>query len=93
MIHSVSLLNKVSLMQLSNSIAFSKRGDCTFTAKAEVAQLGGAAGLLIMNDNEGSHLPRKLNRQLAAKIVLFTRFINFFFLLWFYLFHFYFYGL
>lgn len=70
-IHSVILLNKLSLMQLSNSIALSKRGDCTFTAKAEVAQGVGAAGLLIMNDNEGSHLPRKLNRQLMAGIVLF----------------------
>ncbi|XXG41453.1 hypothetical protein AAC387_Pa01g1904 [Persea americana] len=41
-----------SSSKLSNSIALSKRGDCTFTAKAEVAQVAGAAGLLIMNDNE-----------------------------------------
>lgn len=41
-----------SSSKLSNSIAFSKRGGCTFTAKAEVAQQGGAAGLLVINDNE-----------------------------------------
>lgn len=38
--------------KLTNSVALAKRGDCTFTAKAKVAQLGGAAGLLVINDNE-----------------------------------------
>ncbi|XP_026666440.2 signal peptide peptidase-like 2 isoform X2 [Phoenix dactylifera] len=38
--------------KLTSSIALAKRGDCTFTAKAKVAQAGGAAGLLVINDNE-----------------------------------------
>ncbi|XP_058103184.1 signal peptide peptidase-like 2 [Magnolia sinica] len=41
-----------SSSKLANSIALSKRGNCTFTTKAQVAQLGGAAGLLVINDNE-----------------------------------------
>uniref|UniRef100_A0A1D1ZBK0 Signal peptide peptidase-like 2B n=1 Tax=Anthurium amnicola TaxID=1678845 RepID=A0A1D1ZBK0_9ARAE len=41
-----------SSSQLSNAIALAKRGDCTFTAKAEIAQSGGAVGLLVINDNE-----------------------------------------
>lgn len=47
------LLSKFSLWQLYNSIALAKRGDCTFTAKAKIAQAEGAAGLLVINDNEG----------------------------------------
>lgn len=43
-------------MQLSNSIALSMRGDCDFTVKAQVAQSGGAAGLLVINNEEGSHI-------------------------------------
>ncbi|XP_020245743.1 signal peptide peptidase-like 2 [Asparagus officinalis] len=39
-------------MKLSNSVALAKRGDCAFTNKAVVAQFGGAAGLLVINDNE-----------------------------------------
>lgn len=38
--------------KLSHSIALAKRGDCTFTAKAIFAQEGGAAGLLVINDDE-----------------------------------------
>ncbi|KAI0515591.1 hypothetical protein KFK09_008256 [Dendrobium nobile] len=38
--------------KLSNSIALAKRGDCTFTAKAIVAQAGGATGLLVINNDE-----------------------------------------
>ena len=30
------------------------RGDCDFTTKAKVAQSGGAAALLVINDNEGA---------------------------------------
>lgn len=41
------------LLQLSNSVALAKRGDCPFTTKAVAAQLGGAVGLLVINDNEG----------------------------------------
>lgn len=40
-------------LQLSGSIALSVRGECTFTAKAEVAQSGGAAALVLINDKEG----------------------------------------
>lgn len=40
-------------MQLSGSIALSVRGECAFTAKAEVAQAGGAAALVLINDKEG----------------------------------------
>ncbi|KAK4387965.1 Signal peptide peptidase-like 3 [Sesamum angolense] len=35
------------------SIALAVRGDCIFTTKAEVAQAGGAAGLVVINDEEG----------------------------------------
>ncbi|KAF6133973.1 hypothetical protein GIB67_040737 [Kingdonia uniflora] len=42
----------VSSKKLSNSIALSTRGDCAFTDKAQVAQTGGAVGLLVINDNE-----------------------------------------
>ncbi|KAG9447124.1 hypothetical protein H6P81_013252 [Aristolochia fimbriata] len=45
-----------STSKLSNSIAFAERGECAFTAKAEFAQLGGVAGLLVINDSEGSHV-------------------------------------
>ncbi|XP_026418595.1 signal peptide peptidase-like 2 isoform X1 [Papaver somniferum] len=41
-----------STSNLSNSIALSTRGDCAFTMKAEVAESGGASGLLVINDNE-----------------------------------------
>ncbi|XP_042482084.1 signal peptide peptidase-like 2 [Macadamia integrifolia] len=41
-----------SSSKLSNSIALSMRGDCEFTVKAEVAQSGGASGLLVINDAE-----------------------------------------
>ncbi|KAK1313009.1 Signal peptide peptidase-like 2 [Acorus calamus] len=41
-----------SSSKLTNFVALAKRGDCTFTAKAQIAQLGGAAGLLVINDNE-----------------------------------------
>lgn len=43
-------------MQLSNSFALAKRGDCMFTTKAKFAQLGGAKGLLVINDDEGSYV-------------------------------------
>ncbi|KAK9082716.1 hypothetical protein Scep_029187 [Stephania cephalantha] len=47
---SPSCNNKFQL--LSNAIALSVRGDCAFTEKAQVADSGGAAGLLVINDNE-----------------------------------------
>ncbi|GLT85088.1 hypothetical protein SLE2022_032900 [Rubroshorea leprosula] len=41
-----------SSAKLSGSVALSERGGCTFTTKAEVAQLGGAKALLVINDKE-----------------------------------------
>ncbi|XP_038984290.1 signal peptide peptidase-like 2 isoform X5 [Phoenix dactylifera] len=41
-----------SSSKLSNSIAVAMRGDCDFAYKAKIAQLGGAAGLLVINDKE-----------------------------------------
>ncbi|XP_059653340.1 signal peptide peptidase-like 2 [Cornus florida] len=41
-----------SSSKLSSSVVLSPRGDCDFTTKAEVAQSGGAAGLLVINDEE-----------------------------------------
>ncbi|CAN6447982.1 unnamed protein product [Victoria cruziana] len=41
-----------SSLKLSSSILLVKRGDCTFTTKAKVAQAEGAGGLLVMNDKE-----------------------------------------
>nr|CAD1820330.1 unnamed protein product [Ananas comosus var. bracteatus] len=38
--------------KLTSSVALAKRGDCTFTDKAKVAQSGGAAGLLVINEDE-----------------------------------------
>ncbi|KAE8788990.1 Signal peptide peptidase-like 2B [Hordeum vulgare] len=38
--------------KLTNSIALATRGGCPFTAKAEFAQAAGAAGLIIINDDE-----------------------------------------
>ncbi|KAK2973812.1 hypothetical protein RJ640_012282 [Escallonia rubra] len=38
--------------KLSGSIALSLRGGCDFTTKAEIAQSGGAAGLVVINDKE-----------------------------------------
>ncbi|KAJ4967823.1 hypothetical protein NE237_014524 [Protea cynaroides] len=38
--------------KLSKSLALSMRGDCEFTVKAEVAQSGGASGLLVINNAE-----------------------------------------
>ncbi|KAK9146098.1 hypothetical protein Sjap_006001 [Stephania japonica] len=40
------------ILSLSNAIALSVRGDCAFTEKAQVADSGGATGLLVINDNE-----------------------------------------
>ena len=39
--------------QLANSVVLATRGECAFTAKAKIAQAGGATGLLVINDNEG----------------------------------------
>lgn len=41
-----------SSSKLSNSFALAKRGNCMFTTKAKIAQLGGAKGLLVINDDE-----------------------------------------
>ncbi|RVW14191.1 Signal peptide peptidase-like 2 [Vitis vinifera] len=41
-----------SSSELSGSIALSTRGDCSFMAKAKVAQSGDAAALLVINDKE-----------------------------------------
>uniref|UniRef100_A0A5B6Z4P2 PA domain-containing protein n=1 Tax=Davidia involucrata TaxID=16924 RepID=A0A5B6Z4P2_DAVIN len=41
-----------SSSKLSGSVVLSQRGDCGFTTKAEVAQSGRAAGLLVINDKE-----------------------------------------
>ncbi|XP_011656474.1 signal peptide peptidase-like 5 isoform X2 [Cucumis sativus] len=41
-----------SSSKLSGSIALSTRGECDFTIKAEIAQAGGAAALLVINDKE-----------------------------------------
>ncbi|TYK01648.1 signal peptide peptidase-like 5 isoform X2 [Cucumis melo var. makuwa] len=41
-----------SSSKLSGSIALSIRGECDFTIKAEIAQAGGAAALLVINDKE-----------------------------------------
>ncbi|KAK4489124.1 hypothetical protein RD792_004918 [Penstemon davidsonii] len=42
-----------SSSKLSGSIALVQRGDCSFTTKAKVAQAGGAAGLVVINNDEG----------------------------------------
>ena len=44
---------RILLLQLSGSVALSTRGDCDFVTKAKVAQSGGAAALLVINDKEG----------------------------------------
>ncbi|KAJ3671930.1 hypothetical protein LUZ60_008009 [Juncus effusus] len=41
-----------SSTDIRNSFALAKRGDCAFTAKAEVAESNGALGLLVINDDE-----------------------------------------
>lgn len=41
-----------STTELRNSLALALRGDCAFMEKAEVAQSGGAAGLIVVNDDE-----------------------------------------
>ncbi|KAJ0092119.1 hypothetical protein Patl1_26230 [Pistacia atlantica] len=41
-----------SSSKLSGSVALSIRGDCSFTTKAEVAESGGAAALVVINDKE-----------------------------------------
>ncbi|KAF3780330.1 Signal peptide peptidase-like 2 [Nymphaea thermarum] len=38
--------------KLSGLLALARRGDCAFTTKGNVAQAVGAAGLLVMNDDE-----------------------------------------
>ncbi|CAI0452204.1 unnamed protein product [Linum tenue] len=40
--------------KLSNSIALVARGDCSFEAKANLAQSNGAKALLVINDDEGT---------------------------------------
>ncbi|KAJ7979097.1 Signal peptide peptidase-like [Quillaja saponaria] len=41
-----------SSSKLSGSVVLSIRGDCDFTVKADIAQAGGAAALLVINDQE-----------------------------------------
>lgn len=41
-----------SSSKLSGSVALSIRGECDFTIKAEIAEAGGAAALLVINDKE-----------------------------------------
>lgn len=43
-----------AVFQISGSIALTERGDCDFTTKAKIAQSGGAAALVVINDKEGS---------------------------------------
>ncbi|GMI92942.1 ARABIDOPSIS THALIANA SIGNAL PEPTIDE PEPTIDASE-LIKE 3, SIGNAL PEPTIDE PEPTIDASE-LIKE 3 [Hibiscus trionum] len=45
-----------SSSKLTGSVALSKRGDCDFVTKAKVAQLGGAAALLVINDKEAAEM-------------------------------------
>ncbi|KAJ0969155.1 hypothetical protein J5N97_022032 [Dioscorea zingiberensis] len=42
-----------SSSQLKNSIAIAKRGECEFTFKANIAESGGAAALIVINDDDG----------------------------------------
>ncbi|CAI9762835.1 unnamed protein product [Fraxinus pennsylvanica] len=42
-----------SSSKLSGSFALAQRGDCDFITKAKVAEAGGAAGLVVINDGEG----------------------------------------
>ncbi|URD86818.1 signal peptide peptidase-like [Musa troglodytarum] len=48
--------NKLS-SKLSNSFVVAERGDCTYATKAEIAESSGAAGLLVINDDEGNISP------------------------------------
>ncbi|XP_075512053.1 signal peptide peptidase-like 3 [Primulina tabacum] len=41
-----------SSAKISGSIVLALRGDCGFTTKANIAQVGGAAGLVVINDSE-----------------------------------------
>lgn len=45
------------LLQLSNSFVVAARGDCTYATKAEIAESSGAAGLMVINDDEGNISP------------------------------------
>lgn len=45
----------LAVSQISGSVVLSSRGDCAFTTKAEVAQSGGAAALIVINDQEGQN--------------------------------------
>lgn len=44
----------IPILQLSGSVALCVRGGCDFTTKAAFAQSGGATGMLVINDEEGS---------------------------------------
>ncbi|PKI52221.1 hypothetical protein CRG98_027396, partial [Punica granatum] len=41
-----------SSVKLSGLVALAMRGECDFTAKAEIAQAGGAAAILVINTDE-----------------------------------------
>lgn len=41
------------LFQFSDSTILAVRGDCSYTDKAKIAESAGAAGLLVINENEG----------------------------------------
>ncbi|XP_064951071.1 signal peptide peptidase-like 2 isoform X3 [Musa acuminata AAA Group] len=43
--------NKLS-SKLSNSFVVAERGNCTYATKAEIAESSGAAGLMVINDDE-----------------------------------------
>lgn len=45
-----------SSKSLSGSVAVAQRGECTFIDKAKTAEAGGAAALLITNDDDGQSI-------------------------------------
>lgn len=55
-------------MQLSGMVALSIRGECDFTAKAEIAQAGGAAALLVINNEEG-YIQSLKNLEMQIKLI------------------------
>ncbi|KAL3506589.1 hypothetical protein ACH5RR_031971 [Cinchona calisaya] len=63
--------------KLSGSIVLALRGDCDFTTKAGVAQAGGAAGLLVINDEEDfleMGCPKKdMNLNITIPVVMISK--------------------
>ncbi len=57
---------------LTGKIAVIKRGDCTFTEKAEAAQNKGASGVILINNSAGDPTAMSVDEHITIPMVMVT---------------------